>query len=589
MSGTEKSMKEENPLVSIVVRTKDRPKLLVRALQSIARQTYTPIEVVLVNDGGCELPVEELKSLLGAGTLRYVRLEKNAGRAGAGNRGIHNAQGKYIGFLDDDDEFYPEHAALLVSALEQIDYNIAYTDSELAFIEYDPVKKEFYEKEKKSFSKKDFSYPDLIVENYIPLINLLFRREVLLTIGGFDETLELFEDWDLLIRSAEKNPFYHIKQVTSRYMQWSKDLQIAQPEGYQRVSEIAYDRVISKHLDKYHSLEVVRHFREIAHRLVQASFHLAEQEEIIAHKDAVIREKHSTAVQYEDLLREKEKLISRLEAEMGRNELQLEHLKHELREKDSLFGEAGKIIEGKDNQIMQVEKIIQGKNDQISQFEKIIRGKDSQLVASGEMLKRRDEQISDLETRISRMKSRMDHSENSQKEIQERDRQILQLKAQVMQFEALKEKEIERAHLETVIDEKDALIATMANTLGWQLLVKFRKTRDRFLPVDSGRRQLYDKASRIAKNVMRYGLSGLKAADTHKDYPVRQEDAPPPSQPVMEGRYDTTGEVMDILRLNSTFSDRALHLKADKQEIAKKLESLKLELLKSRESHKNEG
>ena len=49
-------MEEKTPLVSIIVRTKDRPKLLKRALQSIFAQTYRPIEVVLVNDGGCDLP-----------------------------------------------------------------------------------------------------------------------------------------------------------------------------------------------------------------------------------------------------------------------------------------------------------------------------------------------------------------------------------------------------------------------------------------------------------------------------------------------------------------------------------------------------
>lgn len=69
-------MKEENPLVSIIVRTKDRPKLLTRALQSIAEQTYRPIEVVLVNDGGCDLDVEEIKSILGDVSLNYIKTRK---------------------------------------------------------------------------------------------------------------------------------------------------------------------------------------------------------------------------------------------------------------------------------------------------------------------------------------------------------------------------------------------------------------------------------------------------------------------------------------------------------------------------------
>jgi glycosyltransferase involved in cell wall biosynthesis len=60
-----------NPLVSIIIRTKDRPKLFKRALQSIAEQTCRPIEVVLVNDGGCDLDIEELKTILGDVSLNY--------------------------------------------------------------------------------------------------------------------------------------------------------------------------------------------------------------------------------------------------------------------------------------------------------------------------------------------------------------------------------------------------------------------------------------------------------------------------------------------------------------------------------------
>ena len=122
-------MNKENRLVSIIVRTKDRPKLLKRALQSIVVQTYRPVEVVLVNDGGCDLDIEELKGILDDIALNYIRLEKNTGRAHAGNVGIEKAKGHYIGFLDDDDEFYPEHLVTLVSFLEHNDYEVAYTDS----------------------------------------------------------------------------------------------------------------------------------------------------------------------------------------------------------------------------------------------------------------------------------------------------------------------------------------------------------------------------------------------------------------------------------------------------------------------------
>jgi len=610
-------MKKENPLVSIVVRTKDRPKLLVRALQSIANQTYLSIEVVLVNDGGCDLNIQDLKSILGVIRINYIRLAQNKGRAGAGNIGIENSEGKYIGFLDDDDEFYPEHVALLVSALEQIDYKIAYTDSELAFIEYDSEKKEFYEKEKKAFSKKDFSYADLIVENYIPLINLLFRKEILVSIGGFDETLELFEDWDLLIRSAEIDPFYHIKKVTSKYMQWSKDLQIAQPEGYQRLSEIAYDKVIFKHKDKYNSLDVVRHFREIAHELVHASFLLNEKNEIISNKNAIILEKNSKIIQCEDVLREKEQLIPLLESKITQYDLQIDQLKYALKEKDSQIGEVEKIIEGKDNQINQVEKIIQGKETQIIQFGKIIKRKDIQLVEFGEIIKRKDEQISHLESQANLYKSQMVQSENTHKGkenrlvhfeniINEKDAQIHKLKSRVAQLEALIaeeikivqleatinkkdtliEEEIKIAQLEAIVNEKDVLIATMANTIGWQLLVKFRKTRDRFLPDSSRRRNFYNKSSNILRDFITCGLSGLKGGKYDKTYYPQQELQ---DSPIIENKREKNEELLNVMPLNKKAFDGVVNMKAGKTEIAEKLKELKLELFDLIEFSKNKG
>ncbi len=78
-----------NPLVSIVVRTKDRPKLLKRALQSIAEQTYRPMEVVLVNDGGCDLNINELTGILKDVALNYIRLETNTGGVAPSRLPIH--------------------------------------------------------------------------------------------------------------------------------------------------------------------------------------------------------------------------------------------------------------------------------------------------------------------------------------------------------------------------------------------------------------------------------------------------------------------------------------------------------------------
>ena len=282
-------MNEENPLVSIIVRTKDRPKLLKMALQSIACQTYRPIEVVLVNDGGCDLDVEELKGILNDVSLNYLKLEKNTGRAHAGNVGIENAKGEYIGFLDDDDEFSPEHISTLISFLRQSDYKIVYADSEMVFKDYNLETKEISEIDKHIFSSKDFSYKDLLIENYIPLITIFFAKDVLTSMKGFDESLELYEDWDLLLRCGGRNPFYHIKKVTSKYMQWSRELQIAQSPDYWKKAEIAYDKVIYKHREKF-TPEAIRYFRDSAYKIRTA---LVEKDNFIRNLEALLKDKEA--------------------------------------------------------------------------------------------------------------------------------------------------------------------------------------------------------------------------------------------------------------------------------------------------------
>ncbi len=242
-------MNKENSLVTVIVRTKDRPGLLRAALKSIAFQDYRPVEVILINDGGCALDINTVRTILNNCPLNYIHFEKSKGRAAAGNAGIINAQGQYIGFLDDDDEYCPDHLTTLVASLEENDYRVAYADSELVLKEIDAETGNVEIKDRKVFSSYDFSYVDLMVANYIPLISILFSCGVLKNAGGFDESFNLYEDWDLLLRIGEKFPFHHVKKVTSIYNQWNKGSQIAQAAEPQIIHN-AFARIFRKHQNK---------------------------------------------------------------------------------------------------------------------------------------------------------------------------------------------------------------------------------------------------------------------------------------------------------------------------------------------------
>ncbi|OGW37106.1 MAG: hypothetical protein A2Y97_02385 [Nitrospirae bacterium RBG_13_39_12] len=214
----------DNPLVSIIVRTKDRPELLKRALQSIAVQDYRPIEVVLVNDGAAIFdPVffaEKMQDI----PLKYLNNDLR-GRTAAANLGLKNCGGEFVCFLDDDDIFYSDHVSTLSCFLKESDYKIAYTESYFVHSEYDPVNRKIIQTKKYPAQTMDFSKETLIFYNYIPFMCLMFKRDVLGSVGGFDEEFEMCEDWDLTIRLAEKYPFYHINKFTSEYNIWSRNTQ----------------------------------------------------------------------------------------------------------------------------------------------------------------------------------------------------------------------------------------------------------------------------------------------------------------------------------------------------------------------------
>lgn len=105
------------PIVSVVMATRDRPQLLRRAVASVFAQEHVhPIEVVLVYDG---TPIDELEDLeRGPHTLRAVNNTRTPGLAGARNTGILEASAPLIAFCDDDDEWKPGKLAAQLPLFE---------------------------------------------------------------------------------------------------------------------------------------------------------------------------------------------------------------------------------------------------------------------------------------------------------------------------------------------------------------------------------------------------------------------------------------------------------------------------------------
>ena len=229
---------EAGPLVSVIVRTKDRPALLANALKSIAKQTYANVEIVIVNDGSRDVR-DVVTAVAGGIPVTYISHETSKGRAAAANTGLKAARGEYLNFLDDDDILYPDHLQTLVSHVRANHSKVAYSGVKSVYFHGPPEIPENRVKEEVVFNM-GFDPDRLLFENYIPAMSVLFSREVISYVDGFSEELDLFEDWDFWVRISRHTVFQHVEKITAEYRFYGDaDMERAHRNKY------AYDRALS--------------------------------------------------------------------------------------------------------------------------------------------------------------------------------------------------------------------------------------------------------------------------------------------------------------------------------------------------------
>ena len=91
------------PVVSAIITTFERVELLKRALQSVLSQSYTQLEILVVDDASSNNDASSMINDLNDDRIRLIKHEANKGVSAARNTGIKNARGEYVAFLDDDD------------------------------------------------------------------------------------------------------------------------------------------------------------------------------------------------------------------------------------------------------------------------------------------------------------------------------------------------------------------------------------------------------------------------------------------------------------------------------------------------------
>lgn len=189
---------------SVIVPTYNRGHLLPRALNSIAAQTQTPLEVIVVDDGSTDDTIAILRR-------EYPDVvifeETHRGVSAARNRGIQASRGDWIAFLDSDDEWLPEKLARQNAALVSTPTILLCHTEEVWVrngVRVNPMKKH---------AKRGGG----IFEDCLPLCcmspsSVVVHREVLEDVGVFDESLPACEDYDLWLRITSRYPVVFIDE-----------------------------------------------------------------------------------------------------------------------------------------------------------------------------------------------------------------------------------------------------------------------------------------------------------------------------------------------------------------------------------------
>lgn len=193
--------------VGVVVRTKDRPGFLARALVDIADQTFSDVRVVVVNDQGDPDAVTDVIRAAPTGlSVTAVHLTAGGGRCVAANAGISELDTEYVVLHDDDDLWHPEFLARTAAHLStHLGDAGVMVPTEIVLEErrgetwVETSREPFWE------GLERVTFSNLLLVNRAVPISFLYRRALHDEIGGYNESLDAVEDWEFNLRVAARH------------------------------------------------------------------------------------------------------------------------------------------------------------------------------------------------------------------------------------------------------------------------------------------------------------------------------------------------------------------------------------------------
>ncbi|MFH0892742.1 MAG: glycosyltransferase family A protein [Candidatus Falkowbacteria bacterium] len=215
-------MKNYKPKFSVITATRDRCYILWRAIQSVLAQTYPFFELLIIDDASRDA-TEKLARQFTDPRIRYFKLKKNIGPAAVRNYGLKQAKGELIAYLDSDNAWYPEFLELMGKAFAgdkdrvlvfcKKNYRLTLVDENG---EEKRVRDE-YTNADRYFDLKRLWHRRIMIDTS----SMCHKRKEIMKLGGWDENIKFWEDWELTLRISKKFPkgFLYLNRALLDYEQ----------------------------------------------------------------------------------------------------------------------------------------------------------------------------------------------------------------------------------------------------------------------------------------------------------------------------------------------------------------------------------
>lgn len=210
-------------LISVVIPTRNRAALLGRALNSALGQTYSPLEVIVVSDGSEDETEDFMRKMEETHeNVRFLSYFPGQGGNHARNIGVQAAQGQWIAFLDDDDEWHPDKLRLQME-LAGTDGEIGLICTASTYVQDDTGRRQYFCPN----APYDASLA-ILKENCVGSTTSVMAKHTLLDACGlFDEEMPARQDYDMWVRLCQVTKVGVVKQSCVEYHNLAENNQIS--------------------------------------------------------------------------------------------------------------------------------------------------------------------------------------------------------------------------------------------------------------------------------------------------------------------------------------------------------------------------